>query len=274
MDKIFTTGETSESLRNEYNPDGSNLRKAQLRMLDMLKYLDGVARKIGVEYYIEGGTILGAIRHGGFIPWDDDADIAMKRSDWKKLCAYLKTYPHPQFVLQDHSTDPNYFGAWAVLRDLKSEYQQEDMIHKIRKFRGLQVDIFPLEENPIQAFRRFSYILTKINMRMFVGRHPLLAECFFKFQFVILNPFARFLSRTFPFIGKEDYCSYVYGHVASRPLFLESNLFPTQNIIFEGCSLKGPNNPECYCCGFFGEYESLPSRDKRNKHHAQYKIWD
>ena len=273
MNEYCTTGETAESLRREYNPDGSNLRLSQLRMLEMLKYLDSVAQEIGVDYYVEGGTLLGAVRHGGFIPWDDDADVAMRRPDWKKLCAYMKAHPHPQFVLQDHSTDSNYFGAWAVLRDLKSEYLQEDMVHKLRKYRGLQVDLFPLEENPIQVFRDLSYLLTKLNMRKFIGKHPFLAKLTFWIQFTVFNPFARFISLILPFFGKKGYYSYVYGHVASRPLFLESDLFPTKRIIFERCSLQGPNNPEGYCRRFFGNYSNLPPRDKRNKHHAQYKIW-
>ena len=274
MNKQFSSGETTDSLRAEYNPEGSNLRKAQLRMLEMLKFLDSVAKEIGVEYYIEGGTLLGAVRHGGFIPWDDDADVAMRRSDWERLCAYLKSNPHPQFVLQDHTTDSNYFGAWAVLRDLKSEYLQEDVVHKVRKYRGLQVDLFPLEENPIQAFRNWSHILTKVNTRLFIGKQPLLAKLIFAVQIRMLNPFARFVSKIFPFLGERNYYSYAYGHVASRPLFLGADLFPTSSIQFEGCSFMGPHNPEGYCRGFFGEYDTLPPRDKRRKHHAQYKIWE
>lgn len=274
MSKLYNTGESIEDLRAEYNPDGSNLRDAQLRMLEMLKYLDDVAKKIGADYYIEGGTLLGAVRHDGFIPWDDDADVAMKRSDWKRLCNYLKKHPHPQFVLQDHTTDPNYYGPWAVLRDLKSEYVQNDFVHQIRKFRGLQVDLFPLEENPIQAFRKLSHLLTKINMRKLIGKHNVLAGFLFNVQFGLVNPFARLLARIFPFIGKKGYYSYVYGHVASRPLFFSKDLFPTHRILFEGLDFQGPNSPENYCVRFFGDYLTLPPKEKRNKHHAQYRIWE
>ena len=99
----FNTGETQQSLREEYNPDGSVLRRAQLRLLEMLEYLDKVAKKIGIKWRIDGGNILGAIRHGGFIPWDDDIDIVVNRKDFKKLCKYLKSTQHTQFILQDLS---------------------------------------------------------------------------------------------------------------------------------------------------------------------------
>ena len=71
-DIVFNTGETQSELRAKYNPEGSILRRAQMRMLDMLIYLDKVCKEQNIPYRIDGGNVLGAVRHGGFIPWDDD----------------------------------------------------------------------------------------------------------------------------------------------------------------------------------------------------------
>ena len=72
-------------LRARFNPDGSDLREAQLRMLGLLKFLDDICKKNGLEYWLDSGTLIGAARHGGFIPWDDDVDVCMMKKDADKL---------------------------------------------------------------------------------------------------------------------------------------------------------------------------------------------
>ena len=106
-----------EDLRAKYNPEGSELRKAQYRMLEVLKYLDKICTENHLNYWLDGGTLLGAKRHDGFIPWDDDTDVVMPREDLIKLRKYLKNHKNENYILQNHSTDNNYFSCWDVLRD-------------------------------------------------------------------------------------------------------------------------------------------------------------
>lgn len=117
--------------------------------LDLLSEFDRVCTKHNIKYFASGGTLLGAIRHRGFIPWDDDIDLAMARKDYEKLCEVApKEFAHPYFF-QTEYTDPGSLRGHAQLRNstttgiLKSEYPLKKKINQ-----GIFIDIFPLDGVP------------------------------------------------------------------------------------------------------------------------------
>ena len=77
------------SLRERFNPEGSILRRQQLRMLELLDAVDCICKKHNIPYWLSSGTLIGAARHNGFIPWDDDLDIEILRSDYLRLIKIL-----------------------------------------------------------------------------------------------------------------------------------------------------------------------------------------
>ena len=95
-----------------------NLRVCQLRQLEILKVIDGICRKHGISYWLDGGTLLGAVRHGGFIPWDDDIDIAMDYQDMKRFARIAQGEMPDGLFLQTPTTDPNVKEQMVKIRDL------------------------------------------------------------------------------------------------------------------------------------------------------------
>ena len=131
-------------LKARFNPEGSLLRRHQMVMLEMVKELDRICKKHDIPYFLYGGTLLGAFRHNGFIPWDDDLDVAMLRSDYKRLAKVLPDELPEHIAFQNNDTDKNYFSFIAKLRDRRS-YLEEEEFDSVFKERGIFIDIFPLD---------------------------------------------------------------------------------------------------------------------------------
>ncbi len=122
-------------------------RKMQLMQLDMIKELDRVCRKHNIKYTIFAGTLLGAVRHKGYIPWDDDADIAMLREEYEKFKLVADELDSSICYFQDHTTDPNYRWGYAKLRRTNTEYIRVGQEH-LKCKTGFFIDIFPMDDIP------------------------------------------------------------------------------------------------------------------------------
>ena len=83
-----------------YNPEGSTLRKDQLEMLEVLKAFSEICNENGIQWWLCSGTLLGAARHGGFIPWDDDIDVSMLKKDYRKLLKIMKKLDSKEYFYQ------------------------------------------------------------------------------------------------------------------------------------------------------------------------------
>ena len=270
----YNTGETSQELKEMYNPEGSLKRRVQLRLLDMLLYLDKVCKDNDIDYRIDGGTVLGALRHGGFIPWDDDIDVVIEdANDYNRLCRYLLNHPHPQYVLQNDKTDKGCIKYWSTLRDLKSEYVHLDLheqaIDSKMKYKGLQIDIFPYEAGVIPSLY-FRYAKLGRRERYYIVNSYWKARTLHLIRKYVGNPILHLISRLF---GNKNMFMHSYGE-GFPCRFHRDVLLPHKPISFEGYVFPGPADPDRFCKILYNDYMNLPPLDKRVSHLVTYNIVD
>ena len=253
---------------SQYNPEGSTLRKMQLRILDILVEIDRVCRKHDINYWIDFGTLLGAVRHGGFIPWDDDLDIAMTSEDLKRFMEVAPKELPPSLFLQTKSTDPSYTMLVNKVRDKNSFFvtQHEDFTKNYQK--GLYVDIFEVLPYPkvpqkiqkgIMRWYKKIYFFYSVKQEVNLKNH--LATLFFpliKFGLDIIWGICNLLPKSQ--LGYEKRFS-PYGNSYTREM-----VFPLKEINFEGKTVMGPAQPNQYLTSIYHNYMSIPTKEKRITH--------
>lgn len=256
-----------QDLRAKYNPEGSALRQLQNRMLDILIYIDQICRENGIRYWLSSGTLLGAVRHGGYIPWDDDTDIEMLREDYDKLLAVLSRYD--KYFLQTIDTDPAYLNIFAKLRDKSSRIHSK--VEFASEHQGCWVDIFPLDQSC--RLRRWWgwWLYKKLLWKPFL-RHPENDKRISwgkKMFFDRYTPFALQLSKHIPFKYLYHAPGSYYG--ASRN---PKDIFPLTTINFEGHEFMCPKNSHAYLTRMYGDYMQLPSSDNIEVHAIDIQFLD
>ncbi len=275
-DFVYQTGETNKELRDKYNPEGSQMREIQKRLLDMLLYVTEVCNKLNIRYYIDGGTLLGAVRHGGFIPWDDDVDIVVDEKDIKVLSQYLIDNPHPYYFFMDRHTDPGYYNGWPKLVDKYSVSEYHGLYEGTKnhknavQHKGIALDIFPYSDHVIPWINMILHSFHKrVTIRYFVGNNRMLANLSSAFIFYICKPIANLIGLLFSHkrIIAHDYCSVNTVH-----RFPKDRVYPLSTLYFEGHEFYVPKDYDFYLRSVYNDYMSLPPEDQRHHHDLSYHL--
>ncbi len=253
---------------SQFNGEGTLLRKVQLRLLDILVEIDKICRKNDIKYWIDFGTLLGAIRHGGFIPWDDDIDVTMPTEDYHRFLEIApKELPNTLF-LQTKETDPSYSLLINKVRDKNSLYitKHEDFSRDYNK--GLYIDIFEATPYPsvnpkLQKFIMHWYQKTchffSVKQSVTLKNH--LATIVFPIFKLGLDIIWGVLN-----IGQKMKVGYakqfnVYGNSYPREI-----VYPLNDISFEGKTFLGPSDPDKYLTSIYGDYMTLPKKEQQHTH--------
>ncbi len=259
-------------LRERFNPDGSLIRQVQMRMFEMLKHVDKLCRENGIKYWLSSGTCLGAIRHGGFIPWDDDVDIELEKEDFKRLIDLL--LKDDRYFIHTHETDIEYTAPYAKLRD-KHSYLKEQGKNDINyKNHGIYIDIFCIE--PSSTFllsricsifqHRLLYPLSRIGNKKI--RHTIIKCNFFIFH-KMLFPFVSYVSK----FNSRGWYRHIPGSSFCRRRFYD-DIKDVKYVPFEDIMLPVPINAEGYLGKLYGDFNNLPPLDKLAPHINKVEIYD
>lgn len=262
-----------KELRSRFNPDGSDLRKMQLRMLDMLKYIDNICTKNNIKYWLSSGTCLGAVRHGGFIPWDDDVDIEMERKDYRKLIQVLRNETG-DYVLQDYKSDSEYLLSFAKLRDLNSYVKEDNDSDDLLKYKGIYIDIFPINKSS----SRFLFLSSSLLWKNTIGMTKKIRNKFIRrvlhnsFYFVIkicIFPIIELIQLPF---HSDQYRHSLGSFFPKRRT--EKDFKTTIRIPFEDVMLPVPVGYDSYLKNIYGDYINIPDFEDIHPHLVDFRIFN
>ena len=253
------------------------LRQVQLIQLEMLEEVDRICRLCGIHYNIIAGTLLGAVRHKGYIPWDDDADVALLRAEYEKFrTACEKELDHSRFYFQDHRNTQGYRWGYGKLRRKGTLFLRANQEHMPYE-QGIFIDIFPLDavsdSRMIRTCQNFHCYCMRKMMWAPVGR--IVSKGW------LLKGWYRMLGCIPADVLYGYYDRYVTRQSRKKTKWVRILMFPTPNkeygylrewyeysagIVFENRTFQGIRDYDAYLTFKFGNYHQLPPKEMRKVH--------
>lgn len=250
-----------------------NLRACQLKQLGILEEIDRICRKHQIPYWLDGGSLLGAVRHGGFIPWDDDIDLAMRLEDLQRFIRIAPSELRDGLFLQTPETDPSSKEPIIKIRDLNSLYLESGDNMRGDYQKGLFVDIFPFIDYPsvpkpwVKKFTKgISTAYSILHAPHYYSLRSLAEFFWFGAKYGIYRTVWSVLCMLYP---KDTYISNVLINNGYGIMHRRDSIFPLGEIEFEGKRFSTPCNPDAYLKDLYRNYMDIPPEDKR-KIHAIY----
>ena len=263
--------------------DKDLLKKVQSKELEILNEIIKICENHNLRYYAIGGTCLGAVRHQGFIPWDDDIDIAMPDCDYEKFRLYAQNELPPHLKISDGSDNQYYGLMFMKVHNTKTTFVEKNSESYPEGYRGIFVDIMPFYGVPDPGLKRWWFIKkVKFYLRAnWKRRFPFKEskKLMSKFLWVLLSPakilvkYDFFYKKDIKFLKKRkfdssNYTGFTWWDRGIKRLILDKSYFDDYILMnFENIQIRCPIGWEKYLTQHFGDYTSLPPENERNSGH-------
>lgn len=256
--------------------DLSTIKQIELEILD--EFLR-ICNMYDLKYFLSGGTCLGAVRHQGFIPWDDDIDISMPREDYERFCSIAQDELDERFVLQNYFTEPNCGLVFGKIRRKGTLYSETYSAH-LDMNQGVWIDLFPYDKVSDDAERR-----NKLYNKITFWKNLYIIRCGYRFPenrsvalklaYYAAKAASILFSKTYLVKKIDKLCQqlnegsdhYVipYGgaHTLEQELIPVSMIEDYAEVEFEGRRCKTLANYKVYLTNLYGDYMKLPSENER-----------
>lgn len=245
----------------------------QMKILEVMKYIDHVCRKNGITYFIMGGTALGAVRHGGFIPWDDDLDIFMTPEQYERFKGAFEAEASDKFVIQEWRTTDRYL-EYAKVRMNGTTLIEHNFAHRRDMHHGIYVDIMILHKVPAnRRIQKAVYCQSKFVTLLGLSQRnwkPKSAVQSLALKALKILPKKLLANWCYSCIYRHDSLSdgYMWCYWIT-PASFAKGLFPAEyfadavDIPFEDTHLLGSRHIKEYLQYRYGDYMKLPPAEQQ-----------
>ena len=255
----------------------------QKRLVDILKWFHEFCEKNNLKYYVLGGTMLGAARHKGFIPWDDDIDVGLPRDDYEKLIAVMNNKIFDEkFVLEQPLKNKDYIYPYCKIYDTTTTLIENA---KVKIKRGIYIDVFPLDgignskkeiRDNFKKIKKLTALITLKVAGFRKGRKLYKNIGVALFRLVPLNV-NKMLLKLIKECSQYSYNSCLYcgnllGNWGEREIVPREVMGKPTLYEFENIKIYGVEKPDEYLTSLYGDWRKLPPKENQKTHHDYLKL--
>ena len=249
------------------------LKKLQEAEIEILDYLDELCKKNNLKYFMMYGTLLGAVRHKGFIPWDDDIDVGMLRDDYEKLIKILENEKHDKFKMDYININKNYYLPFVKIKNIKTIHEEKTSIN-YNGNKGIWIDIFPFDNIKTSEYSKIDILKQKITMILY---SVMISKSLKIYKYKLIKILSKFFTneKCIKIIDKirinnnsYDYVvPFVGDKIKDSPIINKNDIFPLKKLVFNNNMYCAPKNYKKVLEKLYGsDYMELPPIEKRVTH--------